>query len=404
MIGVVGIGLDGLASASPRGRRLLAAARVVVGSERHLALLGAAGGPGRRVPWRGGLDELLPLLAGHEVVATVLLASGDPNLFGVGASLVERLGRGAVDVEPSVSSAQLALARAGVPAAGTALLSAHGRSLAAAAGRAAAVRRAAILTDADRDPGAVASALAGAGVEPDARLVVCERLGGPDERVRGGTVGAPPPGPYDPLSVVVLDRRGAPGPGVGRPEAEYERDGGMVTKAEVRAVALAALDPGAEDVVWDVGTGSGSVAVEAGRLAAAGAVYAVERRPDRAERARRNAAASWNVEVLAGEACALLPGLPAPDAVFLGGGGTGVGALVELCARRLAERRSPVPGRLVAGLAALESVLEATAALRRLGLEWRLSQVSVARGRELGGRLAWEALNPVHVLAARVPR
>src|SRR5207237_2014241 len=156
--------------------------------------------------------------------------------------------------------------------------------------------------------------------EPDARFVVCERLGGPDERVVEGTVGTPPEGPFDGLSVVVLDRAAAHGPGIGRPEEEYEHEAGQVTKAEVRAIVLAALDPGPEDVVWDVGAGSGSVAVEAGRLAARGAVYAVERRPERAEQARRNAARSWNVEVLTGEAAEVLPRLPAPDAVYLGGG------------------------------------------------------------------------------------
>jgi precorrin-6Y C5,15-methyltransferase (decarboxylating) len=399
-VSVVGLGLEGVGSASPRGRRLLAAAEVIVGTERHLALLGAC--RARRVLWDGVPAHLEPLLAGGGPVA--LLASGDPNLFGVGATLVERMGPGAVDVEPSVSSLALALARARVPMAGTALLSAHGRPLAAAAGQAAASRRAAILTDPDRGPEALAAALRDAGVEPDARLVVCERLGGPGEAVREGTVGTPPAGPFDRLSVVVLDRRAGPGPGIGRPDAVYEHGAGQVTKREVRAIVLAALGPGPEDVVWDVGAGSGSVAVEAGRLAARGAVYAVERRPDRAEQARRNAAWSWNVEVLAGEAAALLPGLPAPDAVFLGGGGRAVGALVELSVRRLGERRSPLPGRLVAGLSTLDSVLDAAGALRRAGLDWRVSQVSVARGRELAGRLGWEALNPVHVLAAEVPR
>ncbi len=402
MIRVVGLGLEGLASASPRGRRLLAAAEVIVGAERHLAMAG--GCPGRRVRWDGVPAHLDGLIAGHEATSTVVLASGDPNLFGIGATLVERLGAGSVDIEPSVSSLQLALARARVPVAGTALVSAHGRSLAAAAGQAATCRRAAILTDPEHGPAAVALALRRAGVEPDARLVVCERLGGPDERVREGTLVDPPDGPFDALSVVVLGRLAAPGPGFGRPEEEYEHDAGQVTKAEVRAIALAALDPGPEDVVWDIGAGSGSVAIEAGRLAARGAVYAVERRPERSEQARRNAAHSWNVEILTGEARELLPGLPAPDAVFLGGGGGEIGVLVELSSRRLRERSSPLPGRLVACLATLEAVLEATAALRRAGLEWRLSQVSVARGRELGGRIGWEALNPVHVLAARVPR
>ncbi len=402
MISVVGLGLEGLPSASPRGRRLLAEAKVIVGAERHLAMVG--GCPGRQVRWDGVPAHLDDLVARHEATATVVLASGDPNLFGIGATLVERLGAAVVDIEPSVSSLQLALARARLPVAGTALVSAHGRPLAVAAGQAAAGRRAAILTDPGHDPAAVAAALRVAGVEPDARFVVCEQLGSSDELVREGTVVEPPAGPYDALTVVVLDRQAAPGPGLGRPEEEYEHGAGQVTKAEVRAIALAALDPGPEDVVWDVGAGSGSVAIEAARLALGGAVYAIERLPERAEQARRNAARSWNVEILIGEARELLPGLPAPDAVFLGGGGDEIGALEELCLGRLRERSSPIPGRLVAGLATLESVLEATATLRRAGLDWRLSQVSIARGRELGGRIGWEALNPVQVLAARVPR
>jgi precorrin-6B C5,15-methyltransferase / cobalt-precorrin-6B C5,C15-methyltransferase len=413
VIRVVGLGLEGVASASPRGRRLLAEAEVIVGTERHLAMAGAC--PGRKELWDGVPARLFELLAGEPPTnlpsraggggeGVVVLASGDPNLFGIGATLAERLGPGSVDVEPSVSSLQLALARAGVPVAGTALLSAHGRPLAPAAGQAAGQRRSAILCDPGHDPASIAAALARAGVEPEARFAVCERLGGPDERIREGTVGAPPEAPFDSLSVVVLDRVAAPGPGFGRPEEDYEHEAGQVTKAEVRAMAVAALDPGLEDVVWDVGAGSGSVAIEAGRLAARGAVYAIERRPERAEQARRNAARSWNVEVLTGEALDLLPRLPAPAAVFLGGGGGEIAALVELCLDRLRERRSPVAGRLVAGLATLESVLDAKAALDRAGVEYRLSQVSIARGRELGGRLGWEALNPVHLLAALVPR
>jgi precorrin-6Y C5,15-methyltransferase (decarboxylating) len=400
MIAVVGLGLEGVASASPRGRRLLEQANVIVGTERHLALV--EGCPGRRVRWDGVPSRLEALLAEHAAGATVLLASGDPNLYGIGATLVERLGRDAVDIEPSVSSLQLALARSRVPVAHTALISAHGRPLAAAAGLAAANRCSAILTDPTNDPAALAAALASAGVEPDARFVVCERLGGPGERVREGTVARPPEGPYENLTVAILERATAPGPGLGMPETEYEHEGGQVTKSEVRAISLAALDIGVEDVVWDLGTASGSVAVEAARLAARGSVYAVERRPERAEQARRNAARSWNVEVFTGEAGELLPRLPAPDAVFMGGGV--LGGLLESCLARLRERRSPIPGRLVANLATVESMAEAAAVLRAAGVDWRVSQVSVARGRELAGRLGWEALNPVMVLAARVPR
>ena len=404
MIHVVGIGLDGLAGCGPRGRRLIAGAEQIVGTARHLDLLGEAGAAGQRVHWDGSPGAIETLLAGHRDHRVVLLASGDPNLFGIGASLRRSLGAAAVDVEPGVSSLQLALARAAVPGAGTALLSAHGRPLATAAALAARERRAAILTDPGNGPQALATALAGAGVEAEARLVVCEQLGGPDERVREGTVGAPPAPPYGALAVVVLDRLASPGPGIGRPEREYEHAGGQVTKGEVRAIALAALDIASEDTVWDVGAGSGAVAIEAGRLAARGVVYAVERRSDRAEQARRNAASSWNVEVICGDAGAVLPGLPDPDAVFLGGGGSATGALVDTAAERLGQRQSPLPGRLVANLATLESVMEVTQALRRRGLAWAVSQISVARGRDLGGRLGWEALNPVHIVRAEVPR
>ncbi len=402
MIAVVGVGLEGLGSVSPRGRRLIEQAKVVIGTDRHLELLPASGA--ERVHWDGGLARLEAIIAGRGGTPTVLLASGDPNLFGIGSTLIDRLGPGAVDIEPSVSSLQLALARARVPMAGTMLVSAHGRPLAAAVALAATASRAAILTDPSNRPDVIAAALAAAGVEHDARLAVCERLGGPGERVREGTVGRPPAGPFDALSVVVVARRGAPGPGLGRPDGDYEHDAGQITKSEVRAISVAALDPGPEDVVWDVGAGSGSVAIEAGRLAVRGAVYAIERRRDRAEQARRNAAASWNVEVLNGEAPQVLAGLPAPDAVFLGGGGSQMAELIVHCARRLREKPSPFAGRIVANVSTLESLSDALSAMRALGIRWRVSQISVARGRELAGRLGWEALNPVHVLSGRVPR
>src|SRR5579875_332008 len=403
-LAVVGIGLEGLGSMSPRGRRLLQAAQAVVGHPRHLALLPEIGG--QRIPWDGSTAGLETLLAGRDVSSTVLLASGDPNLFGIGASLIRRHGRAAVEIEPAVSSLQLALARAGVPAAGTALLSANGRPLAAAVGPARHVRRAVLLTDPEHDPSALVQALVAAGVEGDARVVVAERLGGPEERVREGTVAEPPPGPHDPLAVVVLERSAAVGPGLGAPESAYAHQAGLITKAEVRAIVLAALDIAPEDVVWDLGSGSGSVAIEAGRLAGWGAVYAVERDPERAEDLERNLArhGSWNVELVRAEADEALSQLPSPDAVFIGGGGAGVARLVEGSVAALRRRRVRVPGRLVAAFATLESTLSAVDVCRRLDLGWHLAQVQVSRARAIGDRLGWKALNPVQVLAAEVPR
>src|SRR5579859_5573366 len=138
-LAVLGIGLGGVATMSPRGRRLLADARSVVG---HALQLDLAGVDGRGVAWDGAFESLEAILGALPEEGTVVLASGDPNLFGLAASLIERRGAAAIDVEPAVSSLLQALARAAVPAAGAALLSAHGRSIAAAAGQALAARRA----------------------------------------------------------------------------------------------------------------------------------------------------------------------------------------------------------------------------------------------------------------------
>jgi precorrin-6Y C5,15-methyltransferase (decarboxylating) len=402
-LNVVGIGLDGLAMTSPRARRLLERAECVVGSQRHLKL---AGVHSRGLEWDGSTTNLEASLAGRDGSRTVLLASGDPNLFGVGATLLGRYGADCVDIEPAISSLQLALARAGVPVVGTALLSCHGRPLAAAVGPALAARRSAILTDPDHHPGKVAAALIEAGMEPCARLVVAERLGGGGETVRAGTLDSPPPAPYDALAVVVVERGAASGPRIGIDESEYEHDAGQVTKAEARAITIAALDPARDDVVWDLGGGSGSVAIEAARMADRGAVYVVERDHARLEMLRRNLArhSSWNVEAVEGEATTAMAQLPVPDAVFIGGGGVEIGVLIAASADAIRRRHAAVPGRLAANLATIDSTQEAVAACRAAGLQWRLSQVQVSRARDLAGRLGWEALNPVHVLAAKVSR
>lgn len=401
---VVGVGLEGPAGMSPRGRRLLHAASTVVGSERQLTLVDAAADT-RAIVWSGRLADLLVRLTGLSGETTVLLASGDPNLFGVGATLATRFGASSVDIEPAVSSVQLALARAGVPIESTALLSVVGRQL-TALGPARFARRIAVLVDRDNTPEAVAQWLLRNGFERDANAVVAERLGGADECVRHGSLGALPPGPHDPLSVLVVERPAAEGPGIGYDEARYEHRDGQVTKAEVRAVTLAALDVAADDVVWDIGAGCGSVAIEAARLARSGAVYAVERDTDQVALLRINVAAhgSWNVEVVEGEALDVCDSLPDPDAVFIGGGGRDLPDIIQRAIAALRRRRAVSPGRLVANLATLESVVAATEILPAAGLSWRVSQLQVARGRDVGGRLGFAALNPVFVVSAEVPR
>ncbi len=401
---VVGVGLAGRAGMSPRGRLLLDRAEVVVGSPRQLEQVGTAAHQ-RRVLWHGKLPELIGQLDGLAADRSVLLASGDPNMYGIGASLVARFGSATVDMEPAVSSLQLALARAGLPFVSTALLSVVGRPL-NALGPARFARRAAILTDEQNDPAAAARFLIDLGLEPEAQAFIAERLGAEDERIRVGELGSLPSAPYDPLTVLVVQRQAACGPSSGQDESLYAHRRGQVTKAEVRAVALAGLDISPEDVVWDVGAGCGSVTVEAARLAAAGSVYAVERERTQIELLQQNLASqgSWNVAVSEGDALAVMPSLPVPDAVFVGGGGRDLAPILQLGITALRRRRAAVPGRVVATFATLEAVSDAYHVCLAEGLRLRISQVQVARAREVGGRLALAALNPVFVLVAQVSR
>ena len=356
-------------------------ADLVVGGRRHLHGL-----PGRHLVVGDDVAVVLDGIAA-EPGRVCVLASGDPGFFGIVRALAERFGPAALDVRPAVSSVSLAFARVGVPWDDAVVVSAHGRPLPAAARRAAAAPKAAVLTSPEAPPEALGKELAALGAR-HRRAVVCSRLGTAGEQVTSVDLAGLAAGTWDPLSVVVLlDGGVAAGPVLawGRPEEEFAHREGMITKSEVRAVAIGKLALPPAGVLWDVGAGSGSVAVECARLSPALRVVAVERAPDQADRARANAVAHGvGVEVVEGVAPAVLARLPDPDRAFVGGGGLEV--LDAVMAR-------VVPGgRVVATFAALD---RAAAAYQRLG---QLVEVGVSRARPLpGGGVRLVAENPVFV-------
>jgi precorrin-6Y C5,15-methyltransferase (decarboxylating) len=300
-------------------------------------------------------------------------------------------------VVPAPSSVAVAFARLRLPWDDAVVVSAHGRPLADAVQVVRLARKAAVLTAPDIPPQALGRALVDAGLQMDL-VAVCSRLGCVDEHVEEVTLDELARGTWDPLSVVVLV-----GPGGlqtlgwaagaqrartlawGIPDQAFDHRRGMITTAEVRAVALGKLALPAAGVLWDVGAGSGSVAVECGRLCPGLTVFAVEADPDLAARTAANASAlGAAVHVLTGTAPGALEPLPDPDRVFVGGGGLPV---LDAVLRRLRPG-----GRVVAACTALD---RAAAAAERLG---NLVQVTVARAATLadgGWRLA--AQNPVFV-------
>jgi precorrin-6Y C5,15-methyltransferase (decarboxylating) len=356
-------------------------ADLLVGGRRHLD-----GRPGRHLVIGGDLGPVLDGIAA-EPGRVCVLASGDPGFFGVVRALADRFGPDALDVRPAVSSVSLAFARLGLPWDDAVVVSAHGRPLRAAARRAAATAKAAVLTSPDSPPEALGKELAVLGARPR-RAVVCSRLGTPEEQVTEMDLDGLAAGTWDPVSVVVLldgELAAEPVLAWGLPEDRFDHRDGMITKSEVRAVALGKLALPPTGVLWDVGAGSGSVAVECARLCPALRVIAVERDPAQAERARVNSAGHGvGVDVVEGDAPGVLAGLPDPDRAFVGGGGLDV---LDAVVSRL----SP-GGRVVAAFAALD---RAAAAATRLG---HLVQVGIASGTVLpdgGVRLAAE--NPVFV-------
>lgn len=382
---VVGVSGDGVESLSKAARLDLEGADLVVGGRRHLDALGPP--TARRVVLEGDVDAVADAVAG-EPGAVCVLASGDPGFFGIVRPLAARFGRERLDVHPAPSSVALAFARLGLAWDDAVVVSAHGRPLADAVALAADAPKAAVLVSPDNPPEALGRALLAARARHD-RVAVCSRLGGEDESVTETDLVGLAAGRWDPLSVVVLFS----GSGVaetkssawGLPERAFAHRDGMVTKAEVRAVALGKLALPSYGVLWDVGAGSGSVAIECARLVPGVRVYAVERSAADCDRARANAAAHGvAVHVVHGEAPAALADLPDPDRVFVGGGGLDVLDVV------LARLRPG--GRVVATYAALDRV---AVAATRLG---SVVQVSVARGERLpDGGLRLAAQHPVFV-------
>ncbi|MFJ5778467.1 precorrin-6y C5,15-methyltransferase (decarboxylating) subunit CbiE [Streptomyces sp. NPDC093094] len=396
MIRVVGTG-----TGAPAPADVLAGAELVVGGRRHLEAVRPPGSAEQVVlgPLAPALDTIGKYVAEERPV--VVLASGDPGFFGIVRALAERFGPELLDITPGVSSVAAAFARAGLPWEDAVVVSAHGREPRTAVNVCRAFPKVAVLTG----PGAGPAELGAALRAYDRVLVVATALGSAGERLERVTPAEAAARDWgSAVSVVLcLDERRALGPvrahaglpvppaGWALAEDAFAHRDSMITKFEVRALALARLGPRPGDLVWDVGAGSGSVAVECARLGAA--VTAVEKTVDGVGRVRANAAAHGvDVQVVHGAAPTVLSDLDEPDAVFVGGGGQELAAVVTACARRA--RRT-----VVVALAALDRVPAARAALTGAGLVCDGVLLQSSRLAPLPGevtRLA--AANPVFLL------
>ena len=395
-ITVVGFGEDGFDGLSPAARALIDGAEVLVGGERHLAKVPP--GKAERMSWDGGFSATLDEIAKLRGRCVTVLASGDPMDYGAGAALARRFPASEMTVVPAPGAFSLACARMGWSRPDVETLTVHGRPVERLAYHLAPGALLLVLSQDGKTPARIAALLGAHGYGPSP-ITVFEHLNGAEERrLEGVAEDWAHPNCAD-LNTVAVECRAGPDarllPRVpGLPDDAFEHDG-QITKREVRAATLAALMPLPGQVLWDVGAGSGAIAIEWLRAERSARAVAVERDAGRAAAIARNAAALGvpGLGIVEGVAPDALAGLePPPDAVFVGGGVAETG-LLEACWEAL-----PAGGRLVANAVTLEAEARLLDFHGRLGST--LTRIAVARAEALGGRLAFRPLMPVTQYAA----
>jgi precorrin-6Y C5,15-methyltransferase (decarboxylating) len=404
-IHILGVGSDGPAGLTGRGRELLQQAEVVLGSEHALSLIPEL--KAQRVKIGSDLNETVQFLESNlGKKRMVVVASGDPLFYGVARYLCDRVGKERFEVLPHVSSMQLAFARIKETWEEAYLTNLATHSLEEVLDRIRTAETVGLFTSEREGPPTIARQLLARGIDYF-RAYVCENLGAPDERVTQGELSEIQDMEFASLNVMILKRKpGRPdqqrGAGrfrrFGNPDdvfAQSRPKSGLITQAEVRAIALAQLDVQPESVVWDIGAGSGAVAIEAAQLAHLGMVYAIEQ--DVADYhlivANAQTFGLRNLTAVHGMAPAVFDGLPAPDGIFVGGLGKEVARLIEAAYAALRPG-----GRLVVHVGTLDNLSAVYATLKNLAHPVQALLVNLARGTEQLETLRFEALNPTFLL------
>jgi len=404
---VVGIGDDGLEGLAPAVRALIATAELLVGGERHQAMVPDSAAV--RLTWQEGVHRAAEAIAQWRGRRVVVLATGDPMWFGGGANLARHFGADEMTVIPHPGAYSLAAARMLWPLADVACVTVHGRPLEILNLSIQPGARLLVLSRDGQTPAQAAALLVARGFGPSA-ITVLEHLGGPRERRLDGIAESWVDPPVAGLNTLAIECRPGPQPRLlppvpGLPDDVFESDG-QLTKREVRAVTLSALAPLPGQTLWDVGAGSGSIAIEwlrsVPRLRLAGGAeataVAVERDAGRCAAIARNAAALGvpQLRIVHGEAPDALAGLPGPpDVIFLGGGGARPG-LLDRCWDLLAPG-----GRLVANVVTLDAAARLIEFRKRHGGE--LTRLAVARAEPVGRLSAFRALMEVTQYVAVKP-
>jgi precorrin-6Y C5,15-methyltransferase (decarboxylating) len=375
-LSIIGIGEDGAAALSPAAQALIAQAGLVVGGQRHLDLLGDLV-KGERRAWPSPMHDAFPAILARRGTPVAVVASGDPFFYGVGSVLAALVPADEMICLPGLSAFSLAANRLGWAQQDCALITLHGRALERVLPVLQPNARILALSWDGATPGKLAELLVRYGFG-DTQMIVCEAMGGPHERMRSVLTKDFSLTAVSPLNLIALDIPACPGaraiPLVPGLRDEWFEHDGQLTKREVRAVTLMALEPRRGALLWDIGAGSGSVGIEWMLAHPDNRAIAIERDPVRAARIARNAASLGvpDLKIVEGAAPAALADLPKPDAVFIGGGATRAGVIDAAWTALLSG------GRLVVNGVTIETQAELGARFKALGGDLRIIQISHA--------------------------
>ena len=397
-ISLIGIGEDGLDGLSSAAKLLLSQADFVAGGARHLKLAGPLAC--ETLAWPSPMTHGFAAIEARRGAKVVVLASGDPSFYGIGAQLGARFGREAIACLPGPSAFSLAAARLGWALQDVAMISLHGRDLALVAPHLQPGCRILALTWDGATPGKLAEVLVARGMG-GSLVTVLEAMGAAREKITSLKAQDWPGKEFDALNVVALEIVASPGAKIvplasGLSDNLFEHDG-QITKREIRAMTLSALAPLQGQLLWDVGAGSGSIGIEWMLRHPQNRAVAVEPRPERAARIARNAAALGvpGLQIVQGEAPAALAGLPPPDAVFIGGGASDAGVLDAVW-------QALRPGRrLVVNAVTLETQTLLLARFQAHGGD--LAQIQISRADPVGPYHGWRAAMPVMQWSVTIP-
>jgi len=395
---VIGAGVKGHEEFGRRALELIQQADLLIGGERQLALFPDFSG--EKLVIGNNLGTVVARLTGHAGRA-VVLASGDPLFFGIGRHLLRNLPEGDFEFLPNVSSVQYAFAKIREPWDDAVFVSTHGRGLKEAVDRVVANDKAAVLTDEQHTPAAIARELIERGREGYSAWL-CENLGSSDERIVRTDVRGLLEIVAAPLNVLILIKEYEAGgegarPALGIADEEFATVKKLITKEEVPAISLAKRRLRHDMILWDVGAGSGSVSIEADQLLPNGEIYAIERNPQCLAFLKENLGKfrARHVNVVPGAAPACFDQLPDPDRVFIGGSGGNLWDILKAIDGRL-----PAAGRVVLNAVTLDTLTAATEFFENAGYQLEVVTVNIARTRPLTDYKLFEAHNPVFVITA----